>query len=368
MELNSQINSGSLLDSWIALAMRAPSGDNCQPWQFTFFEDHFRIAIDSVRARHFLDQNESAAWISMGCLCENLRASAELFGFSCNITLESEYSVVIAYSRIPQVKNEALREAILARQTFRGALKEASLNLTEYQNKFKNLPRSQSFQWKQEKKISSDLMWKWSWLESVLWLKTPLMRDFTHWIHFKNEKFEDGVTLENLQINLMDQLMLVVFKKIPALVRLVPSFVFKIQTYFRIKFLVEKSAGLLLLSGEFKGYQDYFYAGMEIQRMWVYLTEQKMKAQPLAIQSLFLNFANSKVNQQILSAKQIQKIEQVRDQTKNELGLKQNFIFALRYGKSDVQLPALPRRTISSNPTIFGSAEFVSRGEIKKAR
>ena len=147
MELNSQMNSGSLLDSWIALAMRAPSGDNCQPWQFTFFEDHFQIAIDSVRARHFLDQNESAAWISMGCLCENLRSSAEQFGFSCNITLESEHSVIIAYGRIPQVKNEALREAILARQTFRGALKEASLNLTEYQTKFKILPLSQRFQW-----------------------------------------------------------------------------------------------------------------------------------------------------------------------------------------------------------------------------
>lgn len=374
MEPNSSLSSqanfvaiSNPLDAWIALAMRAPSGDNCQPWAFTFFDDHFRVAIDSQRSEHFLDQNQSAAWLSLGCLCENLRISAEHFGFSCNITLESEHSVVVDYSRIPQVKNESLSEAILKRQTYRGPLKSASLDLTEYQNRFKNFPRAQRYQWKPAQNVSSKLLWKWAWLESVLWLKTPLMRDFTKWIHFKKEKFDDGLTLENLQVSLLDQLTLVIFKKFPALVKLVPFLIFKIQTYFRLKFLVENSAGLIVLSGPFMGYEDYFYAGMELQRMWVYLTEKKLKAQPFAIQSLFLNFANSKENQQILSAKQIKKIEEIKVQTSQEFQLNQNLIFALRFGKTESEIPALPRRTIERTPGVKDSVRRAQVEPYKKA-
>ena len=151
------------------------------------------------------------------------------------------------------------------------------------------------------------------------------------------------------------------------MVKLVPFLIFKIQTYFRLKFLVENSAGLIVLSGPFTGYEDYFYAGMELQRMWVFLTEQKLKAQPFAIQSLFLNFANSKTNQQILSAKQIKKIEEIKVQTSQEFQVNQNLVFALRFGKTEAEIPALPRRTIDRTPGLTESAGRAPGEPFKKA-
>lgn len=339
----------SELDSWIALSVRAPSGDNCQPWDFTFLEDSFRISINSERTLHFLDQNESAAWISIGCLCENLNVSAEQFGFSCQIEIESSQSVMVSYDRVSRVKNEEVKDTILKRQTFRGRLEQVVLNLADYQKSLQSFAGNRRYEWKTVNSISRNLIWKWSWLESLLWLKTPLMRDFTKWLHFKNEKFDDGLTLENLQVSLMDRLSLISFKKIPSLIRLIPFFFFEFKSYLRLKFLIEKSSGLLLLSGPFKQYQDYFYAGMEIQRMWLYMTKNKIKSQPLAIQSLFLNFANSKVNREILSSKQIKKIEDIRNQTYSDLQIdqNQNLIFAFRFGQSEKELPTLPRRKVS---------------------
>ncbi len=334
--------------SWIDLSIKAPSGDNCQPWDFTFLDDRFRISINHLRTKHYLDQNESAAWISIGCLWENLSRSAEQFGFSCSMEIESNQSIMVNYERVSPVSNEDIKNDIINRHTFRGKLNNAVLNLADYSNLYKSLPGSQRYQWKTVKDISRQLIWKWSELEALLWLKTPLMQDFAKWLHSKNEKSEDGITLENLQVSLMDSLSLMSFKKIPSLIRLIPFYFFELKTFLRLKFLIEKSSGLLLLSGPFKEYQDYFYAGMEIQRMWLFMTHSKIKSQPLTIQSLFLNFTNSQVNQQILSSAQIQKMEDVKERTYDHFNIdkNQNLIFAFRFGQTTEVIPRLPRRKV----------------------
>lgn len=337
------------LDSWINLALRAPSGDNCQPWDITFYENQFKISINRERAKHFLDQNESASWISIGCLCENLRLSAGLFGFSCSITLDSEASVMINYIKVPSVNNPDLLESILKRQTFRGKLDDVTLNLIAYQNAYKNTLGHGQFEWKIVKDVSRKLIWQWGWLEALLWLKTPLMRDFTKYLRIKNENFDDGLSLKNLQISFIDRISLIAFKKIPALIHLMPFYFFEFKSYLRLKFLVEKSSGLLLLMGPFNQYEDYFYAGMEIQRMWLFMTENKIKSQPIAIQSLFLNFVNSKMNQQVLTVNDIKRIENIKKQTYMDLQITQNLIFAFRFGKSNNEIPLLPRRALKNN-------------------
>jgi hypothetical protein len=337
------------ITSWIQLAMRAPSGDNSQPWDFSFYSGHFRISINQDRAKHFLDQNHSASWISMGCLCENLNLSAAQFGFSCQITIDSDSSVDVSYETIKPVKNNVVRDSILGRQTFRGALESVDLSLSEYHKKFSDVPGERSFEWKIVKSVSQDLLKEWSWLEALLWLKTPLMGDFTKWLRLKTKNFEDGVTLENLQIGFVDKISLFIFKKFPSLVRLIPFFVLNYQTKIRLNFLLENSSGLLVLSGPFKNFEDYFYAGREIQRMWLFMEENKIKAQPIAIQSLYLNFVKSISNQQTLNATQLDKIADIRQLTYKELQINQSLVYAFRFGSSNVELPKMPRRHLSDN-------------------
>lgn len=335
------------LESWIQLATRAPSGDNSQPWDFAFDSGSFKITINKGRARHFLDQDMSATWISIGCLCENLERSAAFFGFKCLLNIETDHSVTVKYHTIePQIDSNTI-DVITKRQTFRGKLNKVTLDLNSFNLEFPVLNNEgRQFTWQLVPRVSKALIWKWSWLETVLWLKTSLMTDFTKWLHGKNETYEYGISLESLQVSLMDQLSLMMFKKVPNLIKTVPSWFFHFKTYFRLKFLIESSAGLLCLSGVSHDYRDYFYAGKEIQRMWLYLTQYNIKAQPLAIQSLFLNFANSDSVKDSLSDDQIRKIEYIHTKTKVALHISQNLIFTFRYGMTEQSLPLLPRKKI----------------------
>jgi sulfur-carrier protein adenylyltransferase/sulfurtransferase len=334
-------------DNWLNLSLRAPSGDNCQPWQFTFSDNKFVIGVDEQRARHFLDQNQSATWISIGCLCENLRLSAPSFGYSCDIIIENDQSVTVHYKNCQEKKDESLLNAITQRQTYRGELGAVDLDLSKYRERFGNESASGKHEWKTVRSISRGLIWKWSWLEAVLWLKTPLMKDFTKWLRLKNDSKVDGLTLENLQISLSDQLLLMSFKKFPPLIKFVPFLFFKFMSFMRLSALVKKSSGILFLSGPFSNFRDYFSAGVEIQRMWVFMTENKIKAQPLAIQSLFLNFSDSVTNRQTLSENQIKMIKDIKEKTYQELQINKNLIFSFRFGSANKKISFLSRRPVS---------------------
>lgn len=338
------------LESWIQLATRAPSGDNNQPWDFGFEPGHFKITINKVRASHFLDQSMSASWISMGCLCENLERSADFFGFSCQVSISSDHSVTVKYQPTEQRTYNNIAEVITRRQTFRGELNKVEIDLKSLDSEFptrKNDPKQ--FKWLRVSEVSKKLIWQWSWLESILWLRTPLMADFTKHIHKKNERHEYGFSLESLQVSLTDQISLMLFKKKPTLTKLVPTWFLRFQTYFRLKFLIQRSSGLLCLSGVFSDFRDYFYAGKEIQRMWLYLTQKNLKAQPLAIQSLFLNFADSDSVRESLTEDQIRRIKSIKEETQAEFKVTQNLIFMFRYGTTQQSLPLLPRKKIVIN-------------------
>src|SRR5579885_1835613 len=61
----------------LSAAIRAPSGDNCQPWVFDF-SSHDRLAIRIVpdRARSFFDYRHRATYLSVGAVIENIRVQA----------------------------------------------------------------------------------------------------------------------------------------------------------------------------------------------------------------------------------------------------------------------------------------------------
>ena len=71
------------LQALIAAGIRAPSGDNCQPWQFRLDASRERLYIDLIpeRAKSFFDYQHNASFLSIGAVIENLRIEAALLGF-----------------------------------------------------------------------------------------------------------------------------------------------------------------------------------------------------------------------------------------------------------------------------------------------
>jgi hypothetical protein len=60
----------------LAAAIRAPSGDNCQPWQFRLDDNRLYIDIVPERAKSFFDYRHRATFLAVGAAVENIRVAA----------------------------------------------------------------------------------------------------------------------------------------------------------------------------------------------------------------------------------------------------------------------------------------------------
>lgn len=331
---------------WINLSLRAPSGDNCQPWEISYYDDFFYISINEKAAQHFLDQNFAASWISMGCLCENIQQSSRHFGFSCQISLETNMSVIVKYQRVTKENLQKIVDSIKSRATFRGKLHNVEFSIDNLVSQQKE--SQSSFRWHQRNQVSSELITEWAELETLLWLKTPLMKDFTKWVHFTLNGYLDGVTIKNLMLNVFDQISFTVIKLFPLVIHLIPHWFFKYNSKKRLSYLLNNSSGLVFLEGKISKVSDYFYVGHEIQKMWLYITQHGLKAQPLSIQSLFFNYTENEINKSYLTESQLNVIKEIKRNTKGKFGVEQELVFMLRFGQSAEVLDPLPRKTLES--------------------
>lgn len=338
--------SDNSFNDWINLSLRAPSGDNCQPWLFKIYDSSFEIRIDHKKVDHFLDQNIAASWISLGCLFFNLKKSAPYYGFNCKCELNSESSIIVYFWREQKTNDPKLISDIIKRRTYRGIMmKDYSPDISMH-----NYDQS-IFKWSFKGAKSIDFLHLWAELESIVWIKTTLMRDFTKWINIGRKKFTEGIDLKNLMINFFDKISIITFKKFPDLIKIVPIIPFRITSFIRLKFLIKNSSGIVFLSGKFNNYNDFFLAGQEIQSMWLYLTNNGFEVQPMAIESLFFNYTDSEVSTKLLSAHYLNRVKFIEKQTyiKLDIDTKQKIIFMFRVGKS------------------FGTAEeYLPRNDIEK--
>ncbi len=71
----------------VRAGLAAPSGDNCQPWRFSW--DGTVLAIHWVpeRAASLYDARRSASWIALGALLTNTRVTANALGWRCDVAL-----------------------------------------------------------------------------------------------------------------------------------------------------------------------------------------------------------------------------------------------------------------------------------------
>jgi hypothetical protein len=69
-----------LLRQLLGAAIRAPTGDNCQPWRFRWDGSTLLVMHEESRGRHAFNRNNHASWLSLGCLLEGLDLAAGRHG------------------------------------------------------------------------------------------------------------------------------------------------------------------------------------------------------------------------------------------------------------------------------------------------
>lgn len=115
----------SIPEQLISYAVRAPSGHNTQPWQFSVEQDTIRIYPDLSRRLCVVDPDDHALFISLGCALENLVVAAAQQGLVVSIDYfpsdELEECLRVRLLEGAREGEDALFRAIPERQSNRGA-------------------------------------------------------------------------------------------------------------------------------------------------------------------------------------------------------------------------------------------------------
>lgn len=339
----------SLIQYILEICVRAPSGDNCQPWKIHIHDQSLTVEIDSKRAEHVMDVQQTASLISLGALAENLSQIFSELKVSHQIHLSEKSVLHVSFGElafeIDRLMSLKVIQKITQRSTHRGQFKEIQIDLKEIQKNLGDsfLTGNSDFCWSLATMPPSALLDIWTDIESFIWLKTTMMRDFLKWIRIKNPRTGDGIALSSLFVSMADQLQLLMLKYFRLPIQFVPAFIFNAKTRHRLEYQTGLGTGLLLLTQDQLSVQNYFQAGRLIQKMWLTLTEQGYSVQPMAVQSLFLGTVPLRTD---LSPQNIQICEKAWQMTSQYFsGAKSSPVFMLRFGRSDAPVPVSPRRT-----------------------
>jgi hypothetical protein len=106
----------------LAAAVRAPSGDNCQPWRFRFDgEDSVMITPNLERAKSFFDYENRATALSIGASIENMRVQAASEGMATKTVYVDDdithFSAMLRFFRNEAVGVSHKRVAALFQRT-----------------------------------------------------------------------------------------------------------------------------------------------------------------------------------------------------------------------------------------------------------
>ena len=107
--------SGPVADYILQAAIRAPSGDNCQPWRFRVNQNRVSLFLQPEVDRSLFNVEQYASLIACGAAVENMRLAASRYGFEARVNLFPHASEPL---RVADVDFEAAGQAEDPLQSF----------------------------------------------------------------------------------------------------------------------------------------------------------------------------------------------------------------------------------------------------------
>lgn len=284
----------SEIESLIELALRAPSGDNCQPWRFTWNDNTLAIFYDESLGRHALANNNHATWLSLGCLIEaliigasgsKLRLEIEKYDFT---NWKSAPVVILKFQR-QVMKTEGLISEIQRRKTVRLPYLESELPADVVQLLMAEASAFPAcdFALKCEKPI--EILDYLIFCDEFMWKNQKVASDFLKWVRTDQAEIknhDDGMPWWTLGIQKVELIPIRIFRRFPQLIRLFWKLGFSKKMNQMTKALALRQQGLFCIAIK---QTDPFHikeAGRLAYRLWLTLSLEGYCVQPLSIPSL----------------------------------------------------------------------------------
>jgi len=267
----------------------APSGDNCQPWRFRWNGDALLIVFVPERAESFYDVGNSASWVSLGALLENVELAAESQGLRPVVDLRPESSAGSVVARIGFTPREPARSPLLA------AVPERCVNRRPYRRD--PLPAAVSEELRaagagvaavrtrlsEDGRVLSRLAGLAALNDRMLFESRPLHAGLQRWLRWTREetlRTRDGMPIESLELARIERPGFRMLSAWPCArllglaggTRLLP--LRARRTYLR-------SAAVGLVSVDREEAKAFIEAGRVVERIWLTATMRQVAFQPI---------------------------------------------------------------------------------------
>lgn len=191
----------------VTAALRAPSGDNCQPWLFHWDGRHLRIFQDDDRARHALNRANHASYLSLGCVIESLRIAASHEGMDIAVELGADRPACRASFTPARNAPDGLLPALAKRETNRSVFEGGSADdpvfgaIRDDSNRFRNaqIKIRQNFHPHFYRFLTA--------ADAFVFADRRAHRDLFRWLRFGDDdvtRTRDGMSWRNLGVSLVE--------------------------------------------------------------------------------------------------------------------------------------------------------------------
>jgi nitroreductase len=271
-------------------ALLAPSGDNCQPWQFVWNGSVLEIQFIPERAASLYDVQHSASWIALGAVLTNLRVAARQHGFQPHVTLfppdGQERRVVARVSLqpsdehgdplFPALADRCVNRRAYARAALPAQVREALVAAT------RDVP-GVSLELVEEARAKNILAGCAAQNDCVLFENRLLHGGLYRWLRWTQAAVassRDGLPVATLELNPMEYLGFRLMAWWPW-TRLLAVLGATRALPLRAEALYRRSAALALLSVDGHQPEHFVRGGEALERLWLTATLHRLALQPL---------------------------------------------------------------------------------------
>lgn len=324
-------------------AIHAPSGENCQPWRFTISGTTINLFNLPERDQSLYNYGQSGSYISHGAVIENIKISALQFGYFATVKLfpEKKNKNHVASLILEKVssRGSVLYDSIKKRVTNRKPYGNAPLSESELSELLKNVEeegvRILITQEESDKKILGKIG---GFNESVM-ISNRFLHNFffSHvtWTKEEDQKKKVGFFIDTLELPLPAKKMFKLIKNWRIANLLNKIGLYKMVGSQNAKTYVSSSGfGILLTKHTLP--EDFVYAGMALERVWLKATNLGLNFQPVS-GLLFLSQTIQSGGTKEFTKNQIQTLQTGHETIKKifSIGTDEHVVFMFRFGRGE---------------------------------
>ncbi|MBE9569708.1 MAG: ThiF family adenylyltransferase, partial [Proteobacteria bacterium] len=279
----------------IEAGIRAPSGDNAQPEEFSIKGNCINLYLDRDADTSFFNVNQIASIISCGAVLENMRIAATAFGLETRIVylpdVKDENLMAAVDLDLADVPKDFLFDSVWGRHTNRKLYDKKPVPETilhELKDVAESVPgvKLHLVSNREQLKKVARIVYK---ADRIRTEHRPLHEHLCKMIRFTDADARekgDGLPLKNLEAGLAGEVFLKATRpwKVMNLVnRIGLGRMVALHSYQSIL----NSSGVALLTVQGMGIEDFLKGGQALERVWLGLTQKGLSMQPMTAVTLF---------------------------------------------------------------------------------